>query len=72
MLESIRKIKSHSEPPWDKHDIYYMRYPWQKFGGVSSGVCMGWCWYRDDVILRNVSQEDIDEALKQLGYKNER
>ena len=64
--ERIKFIKSFDKPPWDEKDIYWQRYPWQKFGSVSSGICMVWCWYRDDVILKKCTDEDIDEAYSQM------
>lgn len=66
ILELIHKIKSYDQPPWDKNDAYWQRDPWQKFGGVSSGICMRWCWYRDDVIMNSTTEEDLLEALRQL------
>ena len=69
MLELIHKIKSYKEPPWDKHDAYWQRDPWRKFGCVSSGICMCWCWYRDEVIMRNADANDVAEALRQLEHK---
>ena len=62
----IDYIKSFDKPPWDENDIYWHRYPWQKFGCVSSGICMAWYWYRDDVILKNCIDEDIEEACQQM------
>lgn len=68
-LELIHKIKSYDKPPWDNRDPYWQRDPWQKFGGVSSGICMRWCWYRDDVIMRSATEEDLSEAIRQLERK---
>ena len=68
-LELIRRIKSYDQPPWNNKDPYWHRDPWQKFGGVSSGICMRWCWYRDDVIIRNVTEEDLSKAIRQLERK---
>ena len=62
----IDYIKSFNEPPWDDNDPYYLRDPWPKFGGVSSGICMKWCWYRDDVIFKKCSENDIAEAYHQM------
>ena len=66
LLNLIHQIKSHKEPPEDKSDIYNLRYPWQKFGGVSSGIYMVWFWYRDEVILEKATKEDIIFALKEF------
>lgn len=71
LLELIQKIKSHSEPPMDKNDLYYQRYPWNKFGGISSGICMCWCWYRDDVILEKATKEDILFALNEFEKQSQ-
>lgn len=71
LLELIQKIKSHSEPPRDKNDPYYQRYPWNKFGGVSSGICMCWCWYRDDVIFEKATKEDILFALNEFEKQSQ-
>lgn len=70
LLELIHKIKSYAEPPSNKDDLYNMRYPWQKFGGVSSGICQCWCWYRDDVILKNATEKDINFALNEFNKYN--
>lgn len=64
-LEKIKKIKEYEEPPWDDNDIYYHREPWQKFGGVSSGICMNWCWYRDEIIDAKTTDEDVDMAYNE-------
>lgn len=68
-LEKIRKIKSYGTPPFDEADPYYEREPWQKFGGISSGICMAWGWFRDGVILEKTTDEDIEKALKERGNK---
>lgn len=62
----LNKIKSYDAPPWDDNDIYYHRSPWQKFGGVSSGIVMCWCWYRDSVILEQASVNDIIQAYREI------
>lgn len=62
----IKRIKQHPHPPFRKDDIYYEREPWQKFGGVSSGICMGWYWYNDYAILQKATKEDMLLALKEL------
>lgn len=66
MIELVHKIKRNKEPPWRDDDIYWMRKPWQKFGGVSSGICMKWCWFRDDVILKQATKEDMLLALDEI------
>lgn len=71
LLELIQKIKSHSEPPRDENDLYYQRYPWNKFGGISSGICMCWCWYRDDVILEKATKKDILYALNEFEKRSQ-
>lgn len=71
LLELIQTIKSHSEPPRNEDDIYNMRYPWQKFGGVSSGICMCWCWYRDDVILEKATKADMLFALNEFDKQSQ-
>ena len=68
--EKLQFIKSHTEPPYKIKDPYYMREPWQKFGGISSGICMCWCWYRDEVILQMVTDEDLDKAYKEMKKHN--
>lgn len=67
MVNMLHKIKQHKEPPWHDDDIYWMREPWQKFGGVSSGICMKWCWFRDDVILKRATREDMLLAIKDIN-----
>lgn len=64
--EKLKFIKSYDEPPYKVRDAYYMREPWQKFGGISSGICMKWCWFRDDIILSNVTDKDLDKAYKEI------
>lgn len=65
-LEILRKIKQHKEPPFLTSDAYYHREPWQKFGVVSSGICMCWCWYRDEIILSKTTDDDLVKALKEM------
>lgn len=67
MLELIRKIKSHSEPPRVAGDAFNTRHPWDKFGGVSSGICQGWFWFRDEVILSRITLDDALAALNEFG-----
>ena len=68
MLETIHEIKSYKEPPYDKNDPYYTRYPWCKMGGVSSGICEKWYWFPDDMILNNFSgkEEELVKASCEL------
>lgn len=63
--EKLQFIKSYTEPPFDKKDPYYEREPWKRFGGVSSGICQCWCWYRDDVILPMVTDEELNKAYQE-------
>lgn len=65
-IDILRKIKQHREPPFLKNDIYYHREPWQKFGSVTSGICMEWCWYRDDIILSKVTDKDLVIAMMEF------
>ena len=65
-VEKIRYIKSFKEPPFLEDDIYYLRNPWSKFGGISSGICMCWCWYKDDVILNKITEEDLELAYEEI------
>ena len=64
-LEKIKIIKSYKEPPFNKEDIYNLRYPWPLLGGVSSGICMKWCWFRNEICMA-VLEEDIDIALEEI------
>jgi hypothetical protein len=68
--EKLKYIKLYDEPPYKGSDAYYMREPWQKFGGVSSGICMRWCWFRDDIILSSATDEDLDKAYKEVKKHN--
>lgn len=63
--EKIAYIKSFKKPPFSEDDIYNLRYPWQKFGCVSSGICMCWGWWRDDVIEEQATDKDVDVAYKE-------
>ena len=65
-LNLIREIKKHASPPFKTDDIYFQRDPWPKLGGVSSGICMAWCWYRDGWILAKATQEDLERALAEF------
>lgn len=65
-LDIIRKIKSYPVPPHDDNDIYNMRYPWNKFGAVSSGIYECWGWWFDDIILQDTTHEDRMKAYKEI------
>lgn len=67
LLALVHTIKSYETPPYIEDDAYYKREPWQKFGGVSSGIVMKWCWFRDEVILERATEEDILRAAKEMG-----
>ena len=69
LLDMIHKIKKHETPPKREDDPYDLRYPWQKLGGVSSGICMAWCWYWDTVILEKATKEDLIAALSEYDNK---
>ena len=62
----IKKIKSFEEPPWDKNDIYYTRYPWNLLGGVGTGICECWMWFSKDIISEKCTYETLQYALKLL------
>ena len=62
--EKIKFIKSFKEPPFLKNDLYYERSPWPKFGSVSSGICMCWCWYRDAYI--SATDDEVDMAYDEI------
>ena len=66
VMEEIKYIKSFGNPPLLKDDLYYHRYPWYKFGGVSSGICEGWQWYSDEYIFRYTKEKDRRSAKKQM------
>ena len=66
VMEEIKYIKSFGNPPLLKDDLYYNRYPWYKFGGVSSGICEGWQWYSDEYIFRYTKEKDRRSAKKQM------
>lgn len=65
-LEKIKRIKELSMPPWDDDDPYYFREPWQKFGGISSGICMCWFWYRDEIIDAKTTDDDVEIAYEEV------
>lgn len=65
-IEKIHKIKQFTSPPYKSDDAYYEREPWDKFGGVSSGICVGWSWYNDKHILQNATDADIDLAISEM------
>lgn len=66
LLVLIHTIKSYAAPPFIEDDAYYMREPWQKFGGVSSDIVMKWCWFRDEVILEKATEDDILKAVREM------
>ena len=72
VIAEIKYIKSFGDPPLLKDDLYYHRYPWQKFGGLSSGICECWCWYCDEYIYSKTTAEDRkiakEEAYRGAGY----
>lgn len=63
LIDLIHEIKRHKEPPYREDDPYCMRYPWQKLGSVSSGICMAWWWYWDNVILEKATKDDLLAAI---------
>jgi hypothetical protein len=65
-LDMIHKIKTYKEPPYKKEDMFFTRYPWNLFGGVSSGICEKWYWYYDDMILERASHDAICDAYNEL------
>lgn len=69
-LKMIHIIKKHEAPPYDKEDMYYKRYPWYLFGGVSSGICEKWYWYTDDMILANACRGAIFDAYYEIEKEN--
>ena len=66
LLQMINQITKYEKPPFKAEDIYYERELWQKFGGVSSGICMRWCWYADFAILMKATEEEIITALTEI------
>lgn len=66
LLDQIHEIKSYEKPPYLEKDPYYLRYPWDKFGGISSGIYEKWYWYRDTVILGRATEQDIQYALLEI------
>jgi hypothetical protein len=73
IIEEIQYIKSFGDPPFLKDDMFYNRKPWNKFGGVSSGICQCWCWYCDEYIYSNTTAEDRQMAKEEMEkfYKND-
>lgn len=65
-LEILKIIKQHKHPPYLEEDAYYKRQPWQKFGGISSGIFMCWCWYYDEIILAKATDDDLIMALEEI------
>ena len=66
VMEEIKYIKSFRNPPLLKDDLYYHRHPWNKFGGVSSGICECWCWYCEEHIYSNTTAEDRQMAKEEM------
>lgn len=66
LLAMIKTIKSYTKPPHRDDDVYALREPWQKFSGVSSGICMKWCWFTDNGILERASPHDIIAAYNEI------
>ena len=64
--EIIEKILR-SEPPYDENDIYYTRDNWQKYGGVSSGICMGWCWFKS---VRELPDDELLELYDKVVIRS--
>ena len=62
----IAFIKSHSHPPYEDGDLYFQRYPWNKFGAVSSGICECWCWFKDFVIEEKATDIDVETAYQAI------
>ena len=52
-----------SEPPMNMKDLYHINDFWSKYGGISSGICMKWCWYRS---VRELSLEEVEMIYKKL------
>lgn len=65
-IDLLSKIKKHREPPFLNDDAYYNRRPWNKFGGVSSGICVCWNWYQDKFILENATDNDLITAFQEI------
>lgn len=65
-ISMIVFIKTHKSPPPDVNDPYYLREPWKKFGGVSSGICMEWCWFKTDVIDSLTTIEEVEMAFYEI------
>lgn len=66
LKEKISEIKSYREPPWDEKDMYYQREPWNKFGIVSAGICVQWCWFNDEYIYSHATKRDIEMAYDEI------
>ena len=52
-----------SEPPMNNDDPYHLKDFWHKYGIVSSGICMCWCWYRS---VRGLPLEELELIYKKL------
>jgi hypothetical protein len=66
LKRKIAEIKSYRKPPFIEADAYYSREPWRKFGGISSGIYMGWCWFRDEYIYSQATEKDIEKAYNEI------
>lgn len=66
LKRKIAEIKSHGNPPFIEADAYYSREPWGKLGGISSGICMDWCWFRDEYIYSQATEEDVEMAYNEI------
>ena len=65
LKRKIAEIKSHRTPPFVEEDAYYLREPWQKFGGVG-GFVMGWGWSRDEYIYSQATEKDVEMAYNEI------
>lgn len=68
-LEKIKLIKENSSPPFSKDDRYNLRYPWPKFGNVSSKSNMEWVWFSDRKINAKASEIDVNNAMLSMYGK---
>lgn len=66
LLQLMEKVRQYPKPPDNKDDLYDEREPWNKLGGVSSGISMGWGWCADYAVLQYATKEDLMRAIKEL------
>jgi hypothetical protein len=59
MIEKILK----SKPPYDKSDIYYTRDNWSRYGGISSGAYVCWCWFKS---VRELPDDELLELYNKV------